>query len=39
MSNAFLDLLALVDLADLLLQKLVAALAELDNVSVSGDPS
>lgn len=39
MSNALWDLLALVNLGDFLFQKLVAALTELDNAGVSGDPS
>lgn len=38
-SNALLDLFALVDLGDFLFQKLVAALTELDNVSIGGNPS
>lgn len=38
-ANALGNLLSLVDLGDLLFKKLVAALAELDNVGVLGTPS
>lgn len=39
MSNALQDLLALVDLADLLSEKRITALTELDNAGILLDPS